>query len=101
MPQPILFTLSGVPPPMQGRIPLPTAGWTITGVTKDSTGVALATCDIDLFETTTDTKRANTTSDGSGAFSFPANAYDRYYAVAYKAGSPDVAGTTVNTLTGT
>lgn len=85
---------------MRGMMPLPTAGWTISGVTKDGTGAALAACDVELFETVTDAKRGATISDGAGAYSFAANAYDRYYAVAYKAGSPDVAGVTVNTLTG-
>lgn len=108
---PILFPLAGPHinlssaqrkgvAPQRGITPLPVAAWTISGVTRDSTGAALASCNVDLFNTATDIRMDATTSDGSGAYSFGANWYDQYYAVAYKTGSPDVAGTTVNTLTG-
>lgn len=71
----------------------------ITGVTRDSTGVALGSCSIDLFESATDIRVANTISDGSGNFSFVlGNNSGTYYIVAYKAGAPDLAGTSVNTL---
>jgi hypothetical protein len=39
-------------------------------------------------------------SDAGGKYSIPVNIGIQHYAVAYLAGSPDVAGTTVNTLTG-
>lgn len=82
--------------------PIPPQYFKITGTTKDSSGVALGSCSVDWFDTATDVRLDTTTSDTSGAFEFrtagqPPNAY---YLVAYKAGSPDVAGTTVNTLTG-
>lgn len=75
--------------------------WQIGGVTKDSTGTPLGSCVVKLYLTATDQELAQTTSDGSGnyAFSVTDNATS-YYAVAYKAGSPDVAGTTLNTLKG-
>lgn len=74
----------------------------ISGVTKDSTGAALGGCTVKLYTTVDDVERYDTVSDASGNFSFsvPSNGW-AWYAVAYKAGSPDVAGTTKNTLVGT
>jgi hypothetical protein len=89
-------TVSGKPFRSQ---PFSTKAFTITGVTKDSTGAALGNCVVDLMLTATDTKIATTTSDGSGNYSFGATA-GTYYIVAYKKGVPDVAGTTVDTLAG-
>ena len=76
---------------------------TISGVTKDSTGAVLGGCKVHLFTTDLDTLVAQITSDPTtGVYSFTGVGMGRnYYVVAYKAGSPDVAGTTVNTLTGT
>ena len=74
--------------------------YAITGTTKDSTGAALASCVVDLFRTADDTLATSITSDASGNYLVPASQYLTHYAVAYKAGSPDVAGTTVNTLAG-
>ena len=73
--------------------------FSITGVTRDSTGSALGSCTVDLFQTGGDIFVGSTTSDGSGNFTIvtPNNA-GTFYLVAYKAGSPDVAGTSVNTL---
>jgi len=70
----------------------------ISGVTKDSTGAVLPACTVDLFRTADDVFVATTTSDGSGNYSFSLAGGGTYYLVAYKAGAPDVAGTTVNTL---
>lgn len=110
MPQPILFMLNpitrvrlsalGTAPLMPASLPLPTASFFITGTTKDSSGVALASCLLDLYRTSDDASMSRTISDGSGAYSFSVGQGQRYYIVAYKAGGPDVAGTTVNTLTG-
>jgi hypothetical protein len=75
----------------------------ISGVTKGSTGSVLGSCAVELFTTTDDVLFARTTSDattGAYSFSVPSNGW-AFYCVAYKAGSPDVAGTTVNTLYGT
>lgn len=71
----------------------------ITGITRNSTGVALGSCVTHLFATGPDTIVTFQTSDGSGNFSFPNPGSGPFYIVAYKPGSPDVAGTTVNTLT--
>ena len=70
----------------------------ITGVTRDSTGAVLANCHVDLFISNADVLRAETTSDASGNFSFGNPGTGPFYIVAYKTGSPDVAGTTANTL---
>jgi hypothetical protein len=82
--------------------PYPPTYFRLSGTTRDSTGAALANCVVEWFDTATDVKIGSTTSDANGFYEFrtagqPPNAY---YLVAYKAGSPDVAGTTLNTLTG-
>ena len=74
---------------------------TIVGVTKDTTGAALGSCVVQLFRTPSDTLAAETTSDATGSYSFDNPGSGPFYIVAYKAGSPDVAGTTVNTLAAT
>jgi hypothetical protein len=76
--------------------------WVISGVTKDSTGAVLGSCTVDLFLTQGDTFIKTTVSDAStGAYSFQVSGNGNdYYCVAYKTGSPDVAGTTVATLYG-
>lgn len=74
--------------------------YSITGTTKDSTGAALGACVVELFYTATDLPICKVLSDATtGAFTFLIGPNSTYYIVAYKAGSPDVAGTTVNTLT--
>ena len=74
--------------------------WRISGVTRDKDGNALASCRVELFETESDALLYSTTSDGSGAFSFsvPTGGWN-WWLRAYKAGSPDLAGTTVDTVT--
>jgi hypothetical protein len=74
--------------------------YTISGVTRDSTGAALASCTVELFDTRSDTVVQRAVSDGSGAYSFGVSGGGSYYVVAYRAGAPDLAGTTVNTLAG-
>lgn len=83
--------------------PLPARVATITGVTRDNAGVILGGCVVELYETATDISLFKTTSDAStGAFNFICARFSpaTHYIVAYKAGSPDKAGTTVNTLVG-
>lgn len=81
-----------------------TTRFALSGVTKDSTGAALGSCRVVVFET----GRMNvggapvvseTTSDGSGNYSVQTATNSAHHAIAYKPGSPDVAGITVNTLT--
>lgn len=92
-----------VPRVVHRLLPYPPTYFRIVGTTKDANGVALGSCVVDWFRTSDDVKLDTVTSDANGLFEFrtagqPPNAY---YLVAYKAGSPDVAGTTVNTLVGT
>ena len=93
----------------RGGWPGPRANWSavarffgtfrITGSTLDSAGAALASCTVHLFEAATDTEVQETISNGSGVYTFNIGQNAGYfYVVAYKPGSPDVAGTTVNTL---
>lgn len=72
--------------------------YTITGVTRDSTGAALGSVTVDLFDTASDTIRGTTISDAVGNYLIDAQIDSTYYLVAYKTGAPDVAGTTVNTI---
>jgi hypothetical protein len=73
--------------------------FSITGVTKDSTGTPLASVDVELFNTGSEQFLQKTTSDGSGNYSFvvPGNS-SNYWVRAYKVGAPDVAGTTINNI---
>lgn len=72
----------------------------IVGITRDNTGAILGSCRVELMRTGGDTFVTETTSDGSGNFTLVTpNNSGTFYLVAYKVGSPDVAGTTVNTLT--
>ena len=74
--------------------------FSLSGVTRNSSGVALGNCVVDLFLNSEDTLVATTVSDGSGNYRFTLSGNSQTYFVrAYKAGSPDVAGTSVNTLT--
>ena len=74
-------------------------GWALTGQTLDASSVALPGCRVEGFITGPDTYIGDVISDGSGNFSIPVGFNSsRFYLVAYLPGSPDVAGTTVNTL---
>lgn len=73
----------------------------IVGVSRDATGAALGSCSIKVFRTTDDVLVATTTSDGSGNWTAYPNQPGPYYFVEYKAGSPDVFGTSPNTNTNT
>jgi hypothetical protein len=73
----------------------------IVGVSRDSTGAALGSCVVKVFTTADDVLVASTTSDGSGNWTAYPNAQGPYYFVEYKAGSPDVFGTSPNTNTNT
>lgn len=74
--------------------------YTITGITKDASGVALDNCTVKLYNTATDTLEQTVSSDASGNYSFVVDKTKAWYVVSYKAGSPDVTGSTVNTLAG-
>lgn len=78
--------------------PFSTYSPVLSGQTQNSTGVALGGCVVQLFRTVDDAIHAETTSDGSGNYTFLPSITGPFYVVAYKAGAPDVMGTTVNTL---
>jgi len=71
----------------------------IIGITRDQGGAVLGNCTVHGFVTEKDVFVGQMVSDSGGYFEFcsqyPAT---NHYLVAYKAGSPDIAGTTVNTL---
>ena len=69
----------------------------IIGVSRDSTGAALDSVTVKVFLTTDDVLVASTVSDGSGNWTAYPNQVGPYYIVEYKAGSPDVFGTSPNT----
>lgn len=73
----------------------------IVGVSRDATGAALGGCTVKVFRTEDDVLVASTVSDGSGNWTAYPNQTGPYYFVEYKAGSPDVFGTSPNTRTAT
>lgn len=90
------------PRPVHELRPYPPTYFRITGITRDTNSAILGNCVVDWFDSVTKTLIGTTTSDANGLFEFrsagqPPNAY---YLRCYLAGNPDVAGTTVNTLTG-
>lgn len=74
----------------------------INGITKDKNGTVIGSATVKLYMTATDVMLETVVSDAStGVFSFgSATLGQAYYVVAYKAGAPDLAGTTLNTLNG-
>jgi hypothetical protein len=80
----------------------------ISGITMDVTQTALANCIVKLFDTTTDAFSYQVVSTSNGSYVIDLQIIlskinsqtQTWYLVAYKSGSPDVAGTTVNTLQG-
>jgi hypothetical protein len=84
----------------EGQSPYFVYPYSLTGVTRANTGVPLPGCSVFVFSTADNSVAAITTSDGTGTYLVPASNAITHYAVAYLPGSPDVAGTTVDTLTG-
>lgn len=70
----------------------------ITGITRDASGNPLGGCVVDLYMTATDQVQMSTVSDASGNYRFEDAGAGPFYVVAYKAGAPDVAGASVNTI---
>ena len=84
-----------------GFQPLPIEQLHITGVSRNASGSILANCTVILYQTSNNNMVGSTVSDANGNYSFvTVGPAESYYVVAYLAGSPDVFGTTVNTLTG-
>lgn len=101
-PQPLtMFQLKGMTFNRPRVVPQPSTKLFISGITKDSTGAVLANCTVTLYRTVDNVVFESVVSGASGNYSFSAiGLSETYYVVAYKAGSPDVSGTTVNTLVG-
>ena len=69
------------------------------GVTRDVYGTAVGGVTVKLYHTADDSVVCVTTSDSLGNFGVTTQYYpDAHYMVAYKAGPPDIEGTTANTL---
>jgi hypothetical protein len=76
-----------------------TARFQLTGTTYDYNSAALASCRVVVLETSRinvggSPVVAETTSDGSGNYSIEVPSNTSFQIIAYKAGSPDVAGVT-------
>lgn len=74
----------------------------ITGVTRNSAGTPIGSCNVFVFRTANDTLVAQGVSDSvTGIYLLPVPSYtDNLFVVAYRADAPDIFGTTVNWLTG-
>ena len=72
----------------------------VSGTTRNAAGAVLGGCNVKLFQTGTDIELGTTVSDPIlGTFTITSYVDGvTCYLVAYLPGSPDVAGTTVNTL---
>lgn len=70
----------------------------LSGVSRDSTGAALASCQVLVFRTEDKTLVAETTSDASGNWSISLLKGGPFFLVEYKDGGTPVAGTSINTL---
>jgi Carboxypeptidase regulatory-like domain len=71
----------------------------ISGVTRDLSGAPLSGVAVKLFRSTDDSLQASVVSDANGYYLATTPYADGHYLVTYKAGPPDVYGTTANTLT--
>lgn len=74
--------------------------YALVGVTRNASGTALGNCVVVVYRTADDSVAARGVSDASGNYRLSASPSIQHYVVAYLAGSPDVAGTTANTLVG-
>jgi hypothetical protein len=72
-----------------------------TGKTLNSSGAALGGCTVQLFNTATGLLVDTQTSDSSGNYKVTDPNNVACFMIAYLPGSPDVAGTTIDELTGT
>ena len=73
--------------------------FSISGYTRAGDGSLLPGVTVKLFRTSDDSLQASVVSDAYGYFLATSPYADGHYLVTYKAGPPDVCGTTVNTLT--
>lgn len=70
-----------------------------TGITRTSSGTTMANATVQAFLTANDQFVREVVSDAGGYFELPSEyAATNHYLVAYKAGSPDSTGASLNTL---
>lgn len=101
---PVFSAGRGVVATPMGLIVAPTIVLTrflLSGLTLDSAGAVLGNCTVLVFETATNVFRASTISDAGGNWTVEVTGGASFFAVMYLPGSPDVMGTSVNTLVGT
>lgn len=73
--------------------------WGVIGVARDQYGSIIVGMTMKLYRTSTDEMVSTIVSDGNGAYLLTTPYYpDAHYIVGYKAGFPDIYGTTVNTI---
>lgn len=74
----------------------------LSGVTEDSTGAVLGSCVVSIYRTQDKAWVGDVTSNPTtGAWTFAVTGGSPFFLVEYKTGSPDKAGTSVNTLVAT
>jgi len=71
----------------------------VTGITIDQLGARLPGCTVKAFNSVTNVFVTSTISDGSGVYTMTLPKGSTYFLIAYKVGSPDRAGTSVQTIT--
>lgn len=73
--------------------------YTLTGVTRDSRGRPLGNVVVEVYDTGNESFLGDTTADSDGNYTVTlSSSTSACFAVGYLAGSPDVAGTTLNNL---
>jgi hypothetical protein len=73
--------------------------YSLTGVTRNQRGAPLASVVVDVFDEGTESFLGTATSDSGGNYTVTLTSCSTgVFAVGYLAGSPDVAGTTLNNL---
>lgn len=70
------------------------------GFTRDASGGVIPGVTAKLFLTATDVKQSETVSGADGSFIVSTAEAGSHFLVFYKSGTPDISGTTVNTLIG-
>lgn len=87
---------SRIPAVVRAQPPAVMTRFTFSGVSRDSAGAVLGNCQVLVFRTYDNILAAQTTSDGSGNWSVIVDRQQRHFFVEYKAGAPDVFGTSLN-----
>lgn len=70
------------------------------GFSRDASGGVIAGVTVKCMLTSTDTKQSEAVSDVNGLFVVSTAEAGGHYLIFYKTGTPDISGTTVNTLLG-